>query len=109
MKRSFVSRVTIQMLKFHGCLMKSRLFLLLVGAAISQGAFGQDPFGENIRKTEALTPEQEQKVLHVPAGFEVQLVASEPDDREADEYGVRYARAAVDDAIAGISVCGAIG
>jgi len=39
-------------------------------------AFGEDPFAENIRKTEALTPEQEQKALHVPPGFEVQLVAS---------------------------------
>src|SRR5438445_8504017 len=38
----------------------------------------QDPFAENIRKTEALTPEQEQKALHVPSGFEVQLVAAEP-------------------------------
>src|SRR5438552_2096307 len=41
-------------------------------------AFGEDPFAENIRKTEALTPEQEQQALHVPPGFEVQLVASEP-------------------------------
>lgn len=31
-----------------------------------------------IRETEPLTPEQEQKALKVPAGFEIQLFASEP-------------------------------
>ena len=31
-----------------------------------------------IRETESLTPEQEQKALKVPAGFEIQLFASEP-------------------------------
>ena len=38
-----------------------------------------DPFAENIRKTEPLTPEQELRSFHVPPGFEVQLVAAEPD------------------------------
>src|SRR6266536_4781541 len=38
-----------------------------------------DPFAENVRPTEALSPEQEQKSFHLPPGFEIQLVASEPD------------------------------
>src|SRR5882672_4937665 len=38
-----------------------------------------NPFAENVRPTEALTPELEQKSFHVPPGFEVQLVAAEPD------------------------------
>src|SRR2546427_1388685 len=38
-----------------------------------------NPFAENVRPTEALTPEREQKSFHVPPGFEVQLVAAEPD------------------------------
>src|SRR3989449_3152536 len=38
-----------------------------------------NPFAENVRLTEALTPELEQKSCHLPPGFEVQLVAAEPD------------------------------
>src|SRR5437879_6944685 len=38
-----------------------------------------NPFAENVRPTEALTPELEQKSFHLPIGFEVQLVAAEPD------------------------------
>ena len=38
-----------------------------------------DPFAQDIRKTNALTPQQEQKTFHLPPGFEIQLVASEPD------------------------------
>src|SRR5881392_2481231 len=37
-----------------------------------------DPFAENVRPTEALTPEQEQKSFHLPPGFAIQLVAAEP-------------------------------
>src|SRR5437867_4948941 len=38
-----------------------------------------DPFAENVRPTEALMPEQEQKSFHLPPGFVIQLVAAEPD------------------------------
>jgi putative heme-binding domain-containing protein len=38
-----------------------------------------DPFAQFVRKTEPLTPAEEQKVFHLPKGFEIQLVASEPD------------------------------
>src|SRR3954447_16485407 len=39
----------------------------------------ENPFADVIRKTEPLTPEQEQKTFHLPPGFEIQLVASEPE------------------------------
>ncbi len=38
----------------------------------------ENPFADVVRKTEPLTPEQEQKQFHLPPGFEIQLVASEP-------------------------------
>ena len=38
-----------------------------------------NPFEEIIRKTEPLTPEQEAKTFHLPPGFEIQLVAADPD------------------------------
>jgi putative heme-binding domain-containing protein len=41
-----------------------------------------DPFAENVRPTEPLTPEQQQRTFHLPPGFEIQLVAAEPDLRK---------------------------
>jgi len=38
-----------------------------------------DQFDEVIRKTDPLPPEQEQKAFHLPPGFEIDLVATEPD------------------------------
>jgi len=38
-----------------------------------------DPFAENIRTTAPLTPDQERLSFHLPPGFEIQLVASEPE------------------------------
>ncbi len=48
----------------------------------SDFAAAQDPFAENIRATEPLTPEQEQQTFKVPPGFEIQLVAAEPELRK---------------------------
>ena len=42
-------------------------------------ARGADPFEDIIRSTEPLTPERERGALHLPPGFEIQLVASEPE------------------------------
>jgi len=50
-------------------------FVLSLGLS---GSFAADPFADVVRKTEPLTPEQERKSFHLPPGFEVQLVASEP-------------------------------
>ena len=38
-----------------------------------------DPFAEIVRTTEPLTPADEQKTFHLPPGFKIQLVASEPE------------------------------
>ena len=57
------------------------IFQVFAFAALSalhcQGA--ENNFAEIIRKTEPLTPAQEQKTFHLPPGFEIQLVASEPE------------------------------
>ncbi len=37
-----------------------------------------DPFAAGVRTTDPLTPEQEQKTFHLPPGFEMQLVTTEP-------------------------------
>lgn len=50
--------------------------MLIVGAATTFAA--EDPFAAGVRPTEPLTPEQEQKTFHLPPGFEMQLVATEP-------------------------------
>ncbi len=50
---------------------------LLSGLGLARAA--EDPFDDIIRKTDALTPEQEQKQFHLPPGFIIELVASEPD------------------------------
>jgi putative heme-binding domain-containing protein len=58
---------------------------LLAGIAMSIGlgilhvTAESDPFAENIRTTDPLPPAEERTHFRLPAGFEVQLVASEPD------------------------------
>src|SRR5436190_514512 len=60
--------------------MNKRNALLLALAIVAQPIFAEDdPFAASIRKSEPLTPENEVKAFHLPAGFEAQLVASEPD------------------------------
>ena len=59
-----------------------RLFAAIGLAAcffISLTVLAADPFSEFVRKTEALSPADEQKSFHLPPGFEIQLVASEPE------------------------------
>ncbi|MFM2142574.1 MAG: hypothetical protein RLZZ476_1118 [Verrucomicrobiota bacterium] len=48
-------------------------FLLFIGSLAAA-----EPKDRLIRETSALTPEREKAALHVPAGFEVQLFAAEP-------------------------------
>src|SRR5216110_2292868 len=59
---------------------RPRVLIHLVGVLLPVlRLMAANPFAENVRPTEALTPELEQKRFHVPPGFEVQLVAAEPD------------------------------
>lgn len=53
-------------------------FVLCVFAAPIPGK-GASVFDDFVRVTEAQTPEQELKSFHLPPGFEMQLVASEPE------------------------------
>lgn len=62
----------------------SSLVLVLVSTAslslltsVSHGF--QDPFAEGVRPTDPLTPDQEQKSFELPEGFQIELVAAEPE------------------------------
>src|SRR6185369_8790128 len=55
------------------------ILLLFLVIAPARAARAADPFAEYVRSTDPKTPAEEQKVFHLPAGFEIQLVASEPD------------------------------
>ncbi|MBI2928002.1 MAG: c-type cytochrome [Verrucomicrobia bacterium] len=60
-----------------------KFFALSLAALLAAtGLHAADPFAENVRTTEPLTPEQQQKTFHLPPGFEIQLVAVEPDLRK---------------------------
>jgi putative heme-binding domain-containing protein len=51
--------------------------LFLAGIGFSQDK--KDPYAEHIAQTDPRKPADEQKAFHVPEGFEVQLIASDPD------------------------------
>ena len=54
-----------------------KLMILLL--SISQGQSQGDPFAAGVRNTEPLSPEKEKDAFILPPGFEIELVASEPD------------------------------
>src|SRR5437762_4528989 len=58
---------------------RAAVTVTLAVACLNLRVRAADPFAENVRPTEALAPEQEQKSFHLPPGFEIQLVAAEPD------------------------------
>ena len=58
-------------------LLTGKLFLL--SALLMTTHLRGDDFADIVRKTEPRTPEEERKGFHLPPGFEVQLVASEPE------------------------------
>ena len=60
-------------------LLKKSFLIFPICALCAKVGFSADPFAEIIRKTEPLTPAEEQTKFHLPPGFEIQLVASEPD------------------------------
>lgn len=53
-------------------------FTLLLATLCTASVSAEDPFAAGVRPTDPLSPEEEQKALSVPPGFEVQLVAAEP-------------------------------
>jgi len=60
----------------HGA---GRLWLALASLTLAGSLSAADPFAENVRTTPWQKPDQEQKSFHLPPGFEIQLVAAEPD------------------------------
>jgi putative heme-binding domain-containing protein len=50
-----------------------------IALALPVCVFGADPFAEGVRTSPARTPQEQQKMFHLPPGFEIQLVAAEPD------------------------------
>ena len=46
---------------------------------LGQGNPPQNPFAAGVRNTEPLSPAQERQAFELPPGFEIELVASEPD------------------------------
>ncbi|MEO6435907.1 MAG: PVC-type heme-binding CxxCH protein [Tepidisphaeraceae bacterium] len=54
-------------------------FLLLVFATAPAQALAADPFAVDIRTTEPLPPAEQQKTFKLQEGFEIQLVAADPD------------------------------
>jgi putative heme-binding domain-containing protein len=53
--------------------------LLLSSVLCPLPLLAQDPFAEGVRTTPWLSPADEQKAFKLPPGFEIQLVAAEPD------------------------------
>ena len=62
-----------------GNILFHHLFLCLVAALLLPALrAADDPFADIVRRTDPLTPEQERQKFHLPPGFEIRLVASEP-------------------------------
>ena len=57
-------------------------FAVTAFAACALHAFAADPFAVGVRTTEPLAPVEQQKTFRLPPGFEIQLVAAEPDLRK---------------------------
>jgi putative heme-binding domain-containing protein len=55
---------------------------LLLGLSCTLAGGAEDPFKLAVRSTDPLTPAEQLKKFHLPKGFEIQLVAAEPDLRK---------------------------
>ena len=70
----------------------SLVFVVVLLACVSRELQGADPFAEGVRTTPWLSPADEQKAFKLQAGFEINLVAAEPDiqkplNMQFDEQG----------------------
>src|SRR5687768_4603313 len=61
--------------------MKHSIAIALVGLFVVSGVVrgADDPFAKNVRPTPPRSAEEQQKLFHLPSGFEIQLVTSDPD------------------------------
>ncbi|MST01267.1 MAG: hypothetical protein EXS29_08165, partial [Pedosphaera sp.] len=60
----------------------SRFFTATVVGACVLRSFAADPFAAGVRTTEPLSPAEQQQTFKLPPGFEMQLIAAEPDLRK---------------------------
>src|SRR4051812_15216954 len=74
----FKPRRTIRRVACNVRSMKLHIFCIAL-LSLTVGVRGADPFAENVRTTEPNAPAAEAKLFHLPDGFEITLVASEPD------------------------------
>lgn len=58
------------------------LLLLVSSSSFAAEPKKEDPFKAGVRPTEPLSPAEQLKTFHLPPGFEMQLVAAEPDLRK---------------------------
>lgn len=75
MKANSIPREPIRRRFLHAC----RLALVMGAALTTRAALCDDPFAENVRKTPHQSPEEERKSFRLPPGFEIELVAAEPE------------------------------
>jgi len=60
--------------------LRAGLLPFIIGIEVLQISIqAADPFAEGVRPTDPLTPSEQQKTFKLPPGFEIQLVAAEPD------------------------------
>ncbi len=71
--------MNLDRLRHHSFSILSVKFFICAAFCQVFPAFSADPFAEFVRKTDPLSPADEKKSFHLPPGFEIQLVASEPD------------------------------
>jgi putative heme-binding domain-containing protein len=55
------------------------LVALVLGLAAAASSLAEDPFSAHVRPTEPRSPEDEARGFRLPSGFEIQLVAAEPE------------------------------
>src|SRR5260370_27334672 len=62
----------------YGWVWPGWLTFALIAGSLCGESLAQGPFGDFIAKSDPRTPAEEKKCFHLPPGFEIELVASEP-------------------------------
>ena len=56
-----------------------QLAIMVAVVSFAPASWAADPFADFVRSADPRSPEEELKGFHGPEGFEVQLIAAEPD------------------------------
>src|SRR5688500_13105160 len=78
---TYPSRTSDSMPRLHSALFTLHFALLLLPSSLcpQTSSAQEDPFALGVRNTPWLKPEEEQKKFKLPEGFEINLVAAEPE------------------------------